>query len=149
MTTWSEVVEVILFRTDQLTSLSLGLATSSSAVWSHDCAQLSAPKEHHSTCQHLSPPNTSSPTWLYNSAVKLLHQQPQRGNPRGDECYWNAASPSPSITIRKKVPSDCFALPATLLLLLSFNVGTHPDTNEDWLLSFFCRCGVFFFPPLS
>lgn len=44
------------------------------------------------------------------------------------------------------MPSDCFALPAILLLFLSFNVGSHPNTNEDWLLSFFCRCGVFFSP---
>lgn len=96
------------------------------------------------TAKHIFPNVILQHLW---SAVKLLHQQPQRGNPRGDKCYWNAASPSPSITIRKKVPSDCFALSA-IPLLLSFNVGTRPDTNEDWLLSFFCRCGVFF-PLLS
>lgn len=44
------------------------------------------------------------------------------------------------------MPSDCFALSAIFLLLLSFNAGTRSDTNEDWLLSFFCRCGVFFSP---
>lgn len=65
MTIWPEV-EVVLLRTDQLTSLSSGLAASRSAAGSHDCAQLSALKEHHSTCQHLSPPNTSSPMWFYN-----------------------------------------------------------------------------------
>ncbi|CAB1429698.1 unnamed protein product [Pleuronectes platessa] len=56
-----------------------------------------------------------------------------------------AGAGSPSVTIRRKVPADCFALLLLLLLLLlfSFDAGTHPDTNEDWLLSFFCRCGVF------
>lgn len=88
------------------------------------------------TTTHIFPSMIPQHLW---STVKLVHQQPWRGNPRGDECYWNAAPPSPSITIRKKVSSDCFALPAVFLLLLSFNVGIRPDTNEDWLLSFFLQ----------
>lgn len=76
-------------------------------------------------------------------AVQLLHQRPRGvGGTRGALCYRNAASPSPSITISGEVPSDCFALAAVRLLFLSFNVGTRPDTNEDRLLSFFCRCGI-------
>lgn len=148
MTIWSEVVEVNLLWTDRLTPLSL--LTNSSAVGSHDCAQLSALKEHHSTCQHLSPPNTSPPMWFYNiSKVQSnFYISSHRGEtPEGTSVSWNAASPSPSITIRKKVPSDCLALPAIILFLLSFNVGTCPNTNEDWLVWFF-SADVAFFPPL-
>lgn len=135
---------------DQGTLLSLGFTMKSSANESHDSAQLSPLKEHHSTWQRLSRPNRPSPMWLYNiSEVQSnFYISGHRGETRGALCYRNAASPSPSITISGEVPSDCFALAAVRLLFLSFNVGTRPDTNEDRLLSFFCRCGVPPLPPI-
>ncbi len=66
MTIRSEVVEVMSHWTDKLTTLSLGFPASSSVVESCACAQLSALKKYHSTCQHLSPPNTSSPLCFYS-----------------------------------------------------------------------------------
>lgn len=80
------------------------------------------------------------------SSVKLLHQ----GNPWGDRT-WREREAGCSLSLclfihhyQDKMPSHCSAILLCLLFLhYSFNVGTHPSANEDWLLSFFCRCVIF------
>lgn len=149
MSVWSEVVEVMFLWTDRLTSLSYGLATSSSAVGSHDWAQLSALKEHHSTCQHLSPPRTSSPAWFLNiSEVQSNLYISSRGGvtPEGTSVTGTPPllhHPSPS---GKRCHS--IALPSLPSSFSSFHLtlAFAQTLMRIGSCRFFCRCSVFSTP---
>ncbi|CAJ1059244.1 Hypothetical predicted protein [Xyrichtys novacula] len=99
------------------------------------------------------------PWRTFTQPVNICHNRarlPRRGSTTFLKCvqtFTSAALQGTSVTgtlppSHHPSPSGkrchLIARPATLLLLLlSLNHGTGPDTNEYRLLSFFCRCGVF------
>lgn len=140
MNVWPGVVELVW-------TLSLGLAASSLTDESHDCAQLSTLKEHHSTCQHLSWPNRSSPEWYYSicEVQSNFYISSHRGEtPKGTSVAgMPPLSHHLSLWVWRCHLIALASLQNLLLPLLSLNIGAHPDSNKDWLLSFFCRCVIF------
>lgn len=141
----SEDFRLTLPRTDRQTQSSTGLATSSSGVGWRDCAQLSALKEHHSACQHVSTKHVLSTSSEVQSNFYIGISG--GGTPGG----MPVSGPPPLHPSLSGKRCHLIALPSLVSfpLILSFNVGTRPDTNEDWLLSLFCRCGVFLPSSLS
>lgn len=102
-------------------------------------------KGHHSTWQHLSAPNGSSPKSFYNiSKVQSnFYISRHAGKPPKERALLERHF---SLPIDHKADGaiwlpypDCY-----YTAFLSFIAGIHPDTNEDRLLCFFF---VFFFSP--
>lgn len=110
---------------------------SCSETGSHDCAQLSAPKEHHSTCRQ----RTHLPLPRSHSALKCsqtLTSAAAEGEPRGDGPDLHHPSPSGGRCHAIALPSPPPPSPS-----FSVKVGTRPAANEGCRL-LFCRCGVSF-----